>query len=364
MTEFSRASSLMLFDTFCEKNGLNYQSMLSEAGLPTDILEHPESLISFKRLALLFENCAERSANPLFGLEYGIHQGIDVFGPLLYLFKNASTVGESLHELMQYFHLHSSGAQLSLEKQGNLVALGYNPVTFDDVSTRQASELAIGVGRVLLQTLLGRHWQPHGVYFQTAPTTPSLAYKRALGQIPQFNSETNAWVFSAHLLDLPLSEADPILHSLMQKHVSDMDQLPIQELPIYVSHLLRSFLPNGRVTLELIADYMMLSPRSLQRYLAEQNTSFQELLEDTRRSLAMRYLKESQMSLTELAGVLGYSDLAAFSRAFNRWFGMSPRKWRRELNLPPVRTLARRRTIPAWIGGLAEPAGLQHRRPT
>ncbi|MGO1502940.1 MAG: AraC family transcriptional regulator [Marinobacter sp.] len=356
MTEFSRASSLLLFDVFCQKNGLNYQSMLSEAGLPTDILEQPENLISFKRLALLLEICAERSCNPLFGLQYGTHQGIDCFGPLLYLLKNANTVGESLNELVQYFHLHSSGAQLSLEKQGDLVVLGYNPISLDNVSTRQACELAMGVGRVLLRTLLGRHWQPHGVYFQTSPTTPSVAYKRSLGVAPQFNSTTNAWVFSAHLLDLPLSEADPVLHSLMQKHVSDMDQLSVQELPSYVTHLLRSFLPNGRVTLELIADYMMLSPRSLQRYLAEQNTSFHELLEDTRRSLATRYLKESQMSLTELAGVLGYSDLAAFSRAFNRWFGMSPRKWRKDLDLMPARALVRRRTMYKWVGGLAESA--------
>jgi len=112
----------------------------------------------------------------------------------------------------------------------------------------------------------------------------------------------------------------------MRQHIiEDMEQLTPEELPSFVQHLLRSFLPNGRVTIDLVADYMLLSKRSLQRLLAEEGTSFQSLLESTRKSMAQRYLKNSNISQTQLASLLGYSELSAFSRAFQRWFGQSPR---------------------------------------
>ena len=72
----------------------------------------------------------------------------------------------------------------------------------------------------------------------------------------------------------------------------------------------------------------MISPRTLQRYLMTQGTGFQELLDDTRQAMAARYLSDSSISLTQLASLLGYADPSTFSRAFTRWNGISPQKWK------------------------------------
>ncbi len=349
MTYFSRASSLACFDTFAARNGLDATLMLKEVSLPPDVLDHPESLIAYQRIERLLNVCAEASGNPLFGLEYGLYQGVRIFGPLLYLLKNAETVEGSLAELARYYHLHSSGALVSIEQQGRLVVMSYRPVAGADIHSRQVIELAIGVGKQLLHTLLGKHWRPDSVHLQTAPGADELAYRRLLGQVPRFNSEANGCVFDAALLQAPLSEADPVLHQLMRQHMDKLDAMSVKELPAYVQQLMTSFLPNGRVTVEQVADYMVLSPRSLQRYLADEGTSFQRLLEDTRRAMATQYLKESDVSLTQLAGMLGYGDLAAFSRTFHRWHGKSPRQWRKDEGVAlPVRRLGKRRSVPAW----------------
>lgn len=352
MTQFSRASSLARFDEFAQKNGLDYQHMLEEAGLPSDVLDHSESLISYQRIERLMDLCASASGNALFGLEYGLYQGVDIFGPLLYLLKNAQTVEGSLAELARYYHLHSSGALVTIEQQGPLVIMSYRPALDSGTQSSQVIELAIGVGKQLLHTLLGKHWQPNSVHLQTAPGADEQAYRRLLGQVPQFNSETNGCVFDAALLKAPLSEADPVLHKLMRQHMDKLDAMPLKELPAYVQHLMTSFLPNGRVTVEQVADYMMLSARSLQRYLADEGTSFQSLLEETRKNMAVRYLRESDINLTQLSGMLGYADLAAFSRAFHRWYGKSPRQWRKDEGIgAPIRRLASRRKVPAWVKG-------------
>ncbi|MFV8784041.1 AraC family transcriptional regulator [Microbulbifer sp. SA54] len=350
MEEFSRASSLALFDEYCMTCGLDPQAMLTDAGLPADTLSHPESLISYQRMALLLENCAIESGNPLFGLEFGLHQGTAVFGQLLYLVKNAQTVGESLKELAHYYHLHSSSGAVKVSVHNKLAILEYSPMLRKGIPARQAIELAMAVGKRLLKMLLGNQWQPQAVHFQTAAGASPQSYVRLLGTTPHFNSAHNAWVFDAALLDAPLSNADATLHELMRAHIEQLDELAPKELPAYVCHLLRNFLPNGKVTIDFIADYMMVSARSLQRMLMEEGTSFQALLNETRQAVATRYLKESQMSLTQLAGLLGYADLASFSKAFQRWFGMSPRRWREENgNRKTAQRLARQQRTPGWL---------------
>ncbi|WP_226668457.1 AraC family transcriptional regulator [Microbulbifer aggregans] len=350
MEEFSRASSLILFSEFCAASGLDPKSMLQGAGLPADSLSHSDSLISYQRMALLLENCAIESGNPLFGLEFGLYQGTAVFGQLLYLLKNANTVGESLEELAQYYHLHSNSGLVNVEVHNKLAILEYNPMLRKGIPARQAIELAIAVGKQLLKMLLGNQWQPQAVHFQTAAGASPQSYVRLLGVTPHFNSAQNAWVFDAALLDAPLSNADPALHALMRAHIDQLDELAPKELPAYVCHLLRNFLPNGKVTIDFVADYMMVSSRSLQRMLMEEGTSFQTLLNETRQAVATRYLKESSMSLTQLSGLLGYADLASFSKAFQRWFGMSPRQWRDQHGQSAAaQRLARQQRVPGWL---------------
>lgn len=348
--DLTRASALARFDEFCAKYSLDHLKMLREAGLPTDILDQPESLFPYFRLAVLLDNCAREADQPLFALEYGVFQGASVFGRLLYLLKNAETVGDSLNELMEYFHFHSNGGRLAAQIEGKMVILNYEPILPEGVPSRQAVELAVGIGKALLKMLLGSNWQPTGVHFRHGSGSSPQAYNRILGLTPQFNSTINGWVFEARLLELPLSDSDSRLHSLMRDHLEKMDELSPRELPGYVQHLMKNFLPNGRVTIDQLADYMMLSPRSLQRYLNEEGTSFQTLLDSTRQNMAERYLQESSISLTQLAGILGYSDLAAFSRAFQRWYGVSPRQWRKDQGImSSTRLLSRRTRMPGWL---------------
>lgn len=349
-TDLSRASSLARIDEFCAKFNVDHQALLRDCQLPLDVLEQPESLISYSRFTQLLELGAQRANHPLFSLEYGAFQGTAVLGKLLYLLKNAETVGESLRELMTYYHLHSSAAHVTATIEGDMAVLSYEPVVTDSSLSRQGVELALGVGKSLLKMLLGPHWKPSALHFRTGPGSSPKAYRRILGVTPQFNSTMNAWVFEARLLDRPLSDSDPELHALMRQHIEQMDGLTSSELPSYVQNLMKNFLPNGRVTIHQIADYMMLSPRSLQRYLTEEGTSFQALLDQTRQTMAKRYLQESSISLTQLAGILGYSDLAAFSRAFHRWYGRSPRQWRKEHGIEsPSRLLSLSQRAPGWL---------------
>lgn len=327
MSYFTRTLALEKFEEFALGQGLNATAMLRAANLPTDPLANREGLIPYARFARLLEQCAEASGNPLFGLQYGLHQGVSIFGSLMYLVRNAQNVEEALTDLGRYFHVHDNVTGVLIERTGKQASLIYVPLDDNLPGQTQVSELAMGVAHQLMRTLLGSRWQPEALTFKHAPLAPSAKYRRALGGAPRFNGPSYAWVFDVKLLDTPLSDADKALHKLMRQHLDSLSTLTSSEQTDYIRRLLRSFLPSGRVTVEYIADFMQLSPRSLQRRLAEADTSFQALLDETRQSMTEHYLSESSVNLRQLSELLGYSDQSAFSRAFQRWYGMSPRAW-------------------------------------
>ena len=151
-----------------------------------------------------------------------------------------------------------------------------------------------------------------------------------MGVSPQFNADTTAILLEPQDLELPLSESDPVLHQLIRQHLDTLQRLTDLELPGYVSNLLRDLLPQGRVTLDHIAQCMAMSRRTLQRRLKDSGTSFQQILDDTRQKVALHYLRDSQLQVTQLSDLLGYADLSAFSRAFSRWFGIPPSQWEQQ----------------------------------
>ncbi len=327
MSYFTRASALAEFHEFASSQGLKPLELLRAADLSPALLESPEGLIPYQRFGHVLELCAERSGNPIFGLQYGLHQGVGIFGSLLYLVRNADTVGDALRDLSQHFHVHDNAADVVIEQQNQHALLCYVSGSIEVPGRRQISELAMGVGYQLMRTLLGNRWRLETVQFQHAPLVAASAYRRLLGITPRFNSTHDGLMFDASLLSVPLRDADKELHKLMQQHLASVTRLRRDEIPSYVQRLLRNFLPNGRVTIEYVADFMQTSPRSLQRHLAEAGTSFQALLDQTRQAMTVHYLKESEINLCQLAEMLGYADQSAFSRAFQRWYGMSPSQW-------------------------------------
>lgn len=327
MTYFTRALAMAKFEEFALSQGLHSHALLRAANLPLDYQDNPDALIPYQRFARLLELCVEASGNPLFGLQYGLYQGVNIFGSLLYLIRNAQNVEEALTDLSRYFHVHDNASGVLTERDGKHAYLIYVPIDDNLPGQTQISELAMGVGHQLMRTLLGSRWLPDALTFKHAPLATPARYRRALGTLPRFNGSSYAWMFDAKLLDVPLSDADKALHQLMRQHLNNLSKLTSVELTDYIRRLLRSFLPSGRVTVEYIADFMQMSPRSLQRRLAEVGSSFQDLLDETRQSMAEHYLNESEVNLRQLSELLGYSDQSAFSRAFHRWHGMSPRQW-------------------------------------
>ncbi|WP_204123822.1 AraC family transcriptional regulator [Pseudomonas sp. 008] len=323
-----RGTALLGFKEFSVSQGIDPDSALAEVHLPEDPLNAQLSGAQFNALV---ELCAVRSNNPLFGLQFGLRQGTQSLGTLLYAMRSTAHVGEALNLLTRYFHIHSDGALVRLERQAGSALLLYEVTDGTLVSVRQTVELAMGIAACLLRELLGHAWKPRALMLRHCAPANRIAYRALLGVPPRFDSPFNAWVFDESLLAIPLEATDTRCQQLAQQHIDELARVTLQELPSYVQKRLRNELANGPVTLRDMAVYMMISPRTLQRYLRAQGTRFQELLDDTRQAMAARYLCDSSINLTQLGSLLGYADLSTFSRAFTRWYGISPQKWKQRM---------------------------------
>jgi AraC-like DNA-binding protein len=132
----------------------------------------------------------------------------------------------------------------------------------------------------------------------------------------------------AGALELALSGSNPSLHEAMRLQLDTGGAASrVQE----IRTILRSLLPTGSYGLEQVARYYACDKRTVQRYLRDQaDTTFQALLDDVRFDLVMQYLRDSRMTVTQLAYVAGFTDASNFTRAFRKRFGITPRRWREQ----------------------------------
>ena len=148
----------------------------------------------------------------------------------------------------------------------------------------------------------------------------------------ELNAGSNQYFIESAALALPIVKADPGLCAVLDRHAEGLiakysrnDTLVEQ-----VRTMIKDELSGGNASVERIADSLSMSGRTLQRKLREHGTSHQELLDQMRRDLALRYLQEPEMAICEVAYLLGFSESSALHRAFKRWTGKTPKEFRRQ----------------------------------
>lgn len=208
---------------------------------------------------------------------------------------------------------------------------------------RQGNEFMVALFLQLVRAALARDWTPRRVVF-AHPPPPALALLEAhfRGARLEFGASLNALVFPPEDLELRLASSDGALLEVLD-HVAT-EQLATRprrpDLLTRVRQRLRDLLGEGTPRLPSLARRLRMSPRTLQRRLTLERTTFDELITDVRRELALSLLANPRLPLSEVSFRLGYSDASAFTRAFTRWTGTPPSDYRArfdEQRSPPSR---------------------------
>lgn len=328
MPDLIRSAVLKGVPELVAELGGNPAQLLATAGFGVAELENPDRLISYRRFAELLDNCALSTGCAEFGLRLSRAQGVATLGILGLAMQQSPDVGTALSTFKRYFYLHAQASSIEFDVKDSLF-IGRYIVDFPGIENlRQVIDLSIGHGRNIFRFLCGPEVLPRQVYFTHDKPRDTRTYRELFNAPVRFNAEFNGMTFDADILDMPIHQHDDEMHRVLRGHLIKLEQHHPNDIVSQVEHVIRQMLSTGNCSIDLISGCLNMSKRTLQNHLHSKGVTFQAVLDRVRSDIASNYLNESNVSMTYLADMLGYSEVSAFSRAFKRWFGCSPRKWK------------------------------------
>lgn len=253
------------------------------------------------------------------------------YGVIEYVARSAPTLGAATEALGRYLALISDAVRFSLEvKDKRAFVRLESTVVLPRANADFQSAAFYWATRLVMDAEVEE--QPIEIWFEHAQPDDTSEYARSFhGNKVLFGMPWNGFVFDASLLETPMPGADDKLHALIRKHADALlAELPrAQSFTQRVRELLLKELQGGNPSAVRIASALHMSGRTLTRRLEDEGTTFKDLLDDLRKSLSLRYVGSTDLGLSEIAFLLGFSQSAAFHRAFKRWTQQTPLEYRR-----------------------------------
>ena len=321
-----------VLDMFASQ-GLDPARLLQGAGIDPERLNQADARIGADQVTRLWDLAVAQSDNPSLGLQRELTSRYVNFDVVGHAMLSSPNLGAGLENLARYLALISDAATFSLEPSGDnmWLVLGHTGNTLR--VPRQRQEYGLLALLTLCRWLTHREVHPLAAEFVFPDPVNIEPYCKAFDCPLRFNQSATRLLFA----NADLAAAIPSRNaSLLAVHERLMDErlntLGGSRIGLKVSDAIARSLHRGEPRREDIATKLALTDRTLQRRLQAEHTSFQQLLDDTRRELARTYLADDRHSLTDVAERLGFLDQSNFFRASKRWFGLPPGQYRQSLH--------------------------------
>lgn len=313
-----------------EELGVSAAAVLRRAGLPQGYSKEPRVLLKTEELFALWRAIGEVSTNSAIGLQLGSESRTERFHPVGLVALSCENFGAGIDRMARYKQL-TCPEEILQEKDNEEWSIQFRWLLADEVEPPILIECAfawlLSIGR-------------HGTGTRLSPVRVELlqprahvkAIERYFGCPVVCGAARNAIVFRAADAERPfVTRNAELLGMLAPQFEEELKHENTDENFLErVRSAIQQKLTGQRPTIEDIADALHVSPRTLQRRLQDEGSSFQRVLEEARHHLARHYLNNSFLELNEAAYLLGYNDANSFVRAFRTWEGMPPARWREQ----------------------------------
>lgn len=322
-----RATCLLQFDDLVTELGADPAAILREAGVHPDDAGQPDRFIALRGAVAAVEIAADVTATPDFGRRLAARRGIETIGPVGVAARTAPTLADAVGIFSTFISAHSPGLQVRLTPAHDRSFFEFRIVL--DPPPRQCQAIEIGLGATLqiLRAILDPAYSPLSVHLPHSALTPSADYVRYFGCTAHFAQPAAGFLLRAADLRRPL-RSDHQAHRAAVTELTTLVDHSGHSLSQTVVNTARTLMPTGVLTVDLVAEHVGMHPRTLQRRLAAENTTFVALLDSVRRETAQRYLRDTDISLGHLARILGYSEQSVLTRSCRRWFATNPTSYR------------------------------------
>ncbi|WP_136420244.1 AraC family transcriptional regulator [Herbaspirillum sp. ST 5-3] len=312
--------------------GLDVHALFDEAQLDLAALDNPDTRYATEKISLLWELAAARSGDPTIGLALAPVMQPAGFDVVAYAMMTCKNLQEGLRFLVRYQRIVSDAVSVSLqeEQRGCWVCIELPGGRRPEPPSRV--EFVLTTLLTFFRWSTGQAIRPLAVEFAHPAPGAAQTYRDVFECPVGFDAPAHRMLFSHADLALPPQAANPMLAELHDRYAREhLARMGSVRTSVRTRELIIRHLPNGDPARGDIAGALCMSERTLQRRLQEEGTSFHQIVDDTRRELAQRYLGQQRLTLAQAACLLGFTDRSTFSRACKRWFNLTPTEYRHRM---------------------------------
>jgi AraC-like DNA-binding protein len=312
-----------------KKKGIDINKLLSDIGLDSDILNSPDNKISLGKYHELFSRGSFLAADDLFGLHAG--ESFSIMSNILgYVMMNCPTTGEAFDKYIKYQKVTEDIKIFNIirDKDKLVVDVSINDDELDQDTNLIDYNLAGFVS--YCRGLTGKEFHPIETRFRHGRPLDTSEYSRIFKSRLIFNSEKNSLVIWNKFMQIPIPHPNNELLLFFEKHIDEIFKRMARE-ETYTEKVRKMLVKNikGEVpSIKDIAERLSLSVRSLQERLTHEGTTYSTVLNSLRKDIALEYLKDESISISEISFLLGFSEPSAFHRSFKKWTNATPNMFR------------------------------------
>ena len=250
-------------------------------------------------------------------------------GALAFVMQEQPTLRKALESVGRYLRLQNEALHMRIEETEGIVVIREDVLEGFAGDVRQAMQVVLGVLHRTLTTILGGSWKPKAVCFTHAAPSSIAMYERVFNAPVLFKQDFDGLICRASDLEVEIPAYDPVMAQQVRRHLDMLLAQSNATMADQVRKLVVTLLPSGMCSLDRVAQHLGVSRRTVSSHLAHHGQSYMSIVDDVREDMVMGYLAHTTRPVSEVATLVGFSSLSAFSRWFGNRFGSSVSEWRR-----------------------------------
>jgi AraC-like DNA-binding protein len=310
--------------------GLQLEALLLRAGLTVDQIDDPEQRIDARSQVAFLEIVAQALADEFLGFSLAEEFDCRDLGLVYYVMSSSDTLAEALERASRYSRITNEAIVIQYRASPHTLRLNYSGIS--RLADRQQMEFCIVAMVRVSRLLCGRQLLPKRVSLMHVRSEGISKLARVLGSDIEFGSEVDEIAFPVGSAELAPVNADRRLNKILLKTCEEnLNARKANTGPLCttVENAIAPLLPHGQANAQVVAKKLGMSERTLARRLAEERTTFIEVLQKVKASLASHYLEDDDIPISRITWLLGFEEASSFSHACRRWTGKSPHELRR-----------------------------------
>jgi AraC-like DNA-binding protein len=316
------------------REGVEIAGLFREAGLDVALLQQPDGRISSSEFGRLLHLVMRRTEDEFIGLGRGTKSKPGTFSMMAHAVINCPDLGKAIQRSSQFYRLVDLPLELRLERGVTESRLFLQAAAPEHGNILEA---IVFISLRFWSWLTGCNLEPTAIQLDFPEPPQASEFRRIFSATVSYNNSHNVIVFPSSWLSLPLVQNPLSLSKFLKDSLALIiigNNQPIG-LPEQIRAIIAKGYGNAFPDFSLVCEKLSMTPQTLRRRLKEENTSYQAIKDSIREDAACYYLAKEELSIDEIALMMGFSEASSFHRAFKKWTEKTPAAWRRDhLGLP------------------------------